>query len=111
MPVQRAIAAYRTEGLNCAQSILRAFQEECDIPEETVREARRFGGGRALEGRCGALHAACELSGDEAARDRLPQGVCRKGHVGALPRDPQEQRVQLRAVHRTRGRVAEQRLR
>ncbi|MGO8704019.1 MAG: C-GCAxxG-C-C family (seleno)protein [Candidatus Brocadiia bacterium] len=78
MPVQRAIAAYRTEGLNCAQSILRAFQEECDIPEETVREARRFGGGRALEGRCGALHAACELSGDEAARDRLRKGFAAK---------------------------------
>ncbi|MGD1001834.1 MAG: C-GCAxxG-C-C family (seleno)protein [Candidatus Brocadiia bacterium] len=71
MPVQRAIAAYRTEGLNCAQSVLRAFQQERDIPEETVQAARRFGGGRALEGRCGALHAACELAGDDATRDRL----------------------------------------
>ena len=78
MSVRRAIAAYRTEGLNCAQSVLRAFQQERDIPEETVQAARRLGGGRALEGRCGALHAACELAGDEAARDRLRKAFAAK---------------------------------
>ena len=71
MPVRRAMVAYRTEGLNCAQSILRAFQPERGIPENAVQQAGQLGGGRAESGRCGALHAALQLADDEATRDHL----------------------------------------
>ena len=71
MPVQRAITAYKTERLNCAQSVLRAFQHQMGVPEHAVQQAKQLGGGRAEEGRCGALHAALQLSGDEATRSKV----------------------------------------
>ena len=46
------------EKLNCAQSMLKAFQTQLNISEETIAEFRRYGGGRAPEGICGALYAA-----------------------------------------------------
>ncbi len=45
------------QGLNCAQAILKAFQEKYDIPEDTIIKYAQFGGGRANEGLCGALFA------------------------------------------------------
>jgi hypothetical protein len=71
MSVQRAIAAFKTERLNCAQSVLRAFQPEKGIPEDAIQRARQLGQGRAAGGCCGALHAACDLAEDEAQRSRL----------------------------------------
>jgi len=62
-PVQRALKAYKHERLNCAQSVLRGFQHLCGIPEEHVVQAKSSGGGRAAEGRCGALHAAITIAG------------------------------------------------
>ncbi len=78
MSVQRAIAAYKTERLNCAQSILRAFQPQCGIPEEAVQQARQSGGGRADEGRCGALHAALQLAGDDTTRSQVRKAFVAK---------------------------------
>ena len=71
MPVQRAITAFKIERLNCAQSVLRAFQPERGISEETIRRAQRRGRGRAEGGCCGALHAACDLAEGESQRSRL----------------------------------------
>ena len=71
MPVRRAIAAYKTEHLNCAQSVLRAFQPEKGLSEDAIQQARQMGGGRAPNGCCGALHAACELAGNDAQRASL----------------------------------------
>jgi hypothetical protein len=71
MPVRRAIAAFKTERLNCAQSILRAFQAERGIPEDAVQQAVQLGHGRAEGGCCGALHAACELAEDEVGSSSL----------------------------------------
>jgi hypothetical protein len=71
MPVRRALAAFKTERLNCAQSILRAFQAEMGISEDAIRQARQLGQGRVEGGCCGALHAACELAEDETERRRL----------------------------------------
>lgn len=42
---------------NCAQSVLKLHAVE----EEKVDEFKAFGGGRAPEGVCGALHAALDL--------------------------------------------------
>jgi len=71
MPAQRAVTAYQVERLNCAQSILRAFQEDRGIPEEVVTQADALGSGRAPHGRCGALHAALQLVSDETAIDKV----------------------------------------
>ena len=71
MLVQRAIAAYKTERLNCAQSVLRAFQHQMGVPEHAVQQAKQLGGGRAEEGRCGALHAALHLINDDARRSSV----------------------------------------
>ncbi|MFO7534111.1 MAG: C-GCAxxG-C-C family (seleno)protein [Kiritimatiellia bacterium] len=61
MPVERALSAYQKERLNCAQSVLRAFQPHRNIPEEDILKAKIHGGGRAEAGLCGALHAALQL--------------------------------------------------
>jgi hypothetical protein len=60
--IEKTINAYTQEHLNCAQSIYRGFQESVGVPESTVDDARALGGGRAFEGRCGALYAAMELA-------------------------------------------------
>lgn len=71
MPVERALSAYQKERLNCAQSVLRAFQPHRNIPEEDILKAKLHGGGRAEAGLCGALFAALQLAGEPEARQRL----------------------------------------
>jgi len=44
--------------LNCGQAIMCAFQKKIPVPQETVDQCRRFGGGNAPEGNCGSFHAA-----------------------------------------------------
>lgn len=71
MPVKRALVAYQDEQLNCAQSVLRAFQPQHGIAETEIHQARRLGGGRAEGGLCGALYAALRLAGPQADSQRL----------------------------------------
>ena len=49
------------ERYNCAQAVLAAFDEE----HEKLAGAQSYGGGRAPDGLCGALHSAKELLGEE----------------------------------------------
>jgi len=49
------------ENLNCAQSILKGFQNEFKISDEEIEVFRAWGGGRAKDGVCGALFAAERL--------------------------------------------------
>jgi hypothetical protein len=58
MPVKAAVHAYTHERLNCAQSVLKAFQDRRAVPQHEIEDARRLGAGRAAGGVCGALHAA-----------------------------------------------------
>jgi hypothetical protein len=71
MPVERTLAAYREEHLNCAQSVLRGFQPHRNIPEDDIIAARALGGGRAEAGLCGALYTALQLAGGPESRQRL----------------------------------------
>lgn len=71
MTVEKAKAAYAVERLNCAQSILRAFQESRGVTEEQISAARQLGGGRAENGVCGALSAASSLVEEPQIRERL----------------------------------------
>jgi len=47
--------------LNCAQAILKGFQQEFDITDQEIEEFRALGGGRAQDGLCGALYSAERL--------------------------------------------------
>jgi hypothetical protein len=62
MPIEKTLQAYKNEKLNCAQSILRGFQDKKAVAEDKILAARALGGGRAPEGLCGALYAAMELA-------------------------------------------------
>lgn len=73
MSVAKAIKAYNSEKLNCAQSVLRAFQEDFEIEDGCIADAAKLGGGRAGNGLCGALHAAECLSPDEEAKVSIHQ--------------------------------------
>lgn len=46
------------ESLNCAQSIMKGFQQEFGVSQEEIEAFRAWGGGRAEGGLCGALFAA-----------------------------------------------------
>lgn len=50
------------EHLNCAQAVLRAYQQWTGDHALSVPAFKSFGGGRAPEGLCGALHAACAIA-------------------------------------------------
>lgn len=52
------------ERFNCAQAILKGFQQELNIPEDTVTAYKAWGGGRAENGICGALYAIKNLVDD-----------------------------------------------
>ncbi len=81
MSVEKTLKAYREERMNCAQSILRGFQEQFNVSEEMIAEARNWGGGRAEDGLCGALHSACRLTSDEKVRQSLHE--CFLSEAGA----------------------------
>lgn len=49
------------ENLNCAQAILKGFQNEFNISNSEIEEYRAWGGGRAEGGMCGALFSAERL--------------------------------------------------
>jgi len=70
MSAADALRAYREEKLNCAQSILRGFQKKYGLTEEQITEAKKYGGGRAEGGLCGALYAAL-LMADDAKKKQL----------------------------------------
>jgi len=83
----KATNYFRTEPqkLNCAQSIIKAFQSQLNIPDNIVDEFRKYGGGRAPEGICGALYAANYLlnrqgknSIQETFREKAGAVMCRE---------------------------------
>jgi hypothetical protein len=68
----RGILKFRARGkFNCTQAVLKAFQLESGISEETIQTAALQGGGRAPEGVCGALHAARVILGNAPALEEI----------------------------------------
>ena len=51
----------KPDNLNCAQSILKAYQEEFSISESEIEAFKAYGGGKVEGGICGALFAAEKL--------------------------------------------------
>ena len=50
---------------NCAQAVLKAFQEEYQITNDDITEFSKYGNGKAKDGHCGAYYAALELIKDK----------------------------------------------
>lgn len=71
MLVKKSIKAYKEEKMNCAQAILRGFQEPGQVSEEIINNARKLGGGRAEGGVCGALYSADLLAENESVKQNL----------------------------------------
>ena len=64
MPINKAKNYYLGKGstrLNCAQSVIKAFQEHFGYDDKLVAEFLACGGGRAPGGVCGAYFAAKHL--------------------------------------------------
>jgi hypothetical protein len=66
------------EKFNCAQSVLKAFQIESGVSEDTIQAAAIQGGGRAPEGVCGALHAARVILKNGPVRDSIEKDFAAK---------------------------------
>lgn len=71
MPVEKAVKAFKEEKMSCGQSILKGFQDIKGVSDHDIVEAKKFGGGRAEQGRCGALHAILMLTPCPEKRARL----------------------------------------
>lgn len=72
MKDQKAASLFHgKEKLNCAQAVLKAFQEEASIPDSAINEAKAAGGGRAPDGLCGAVHSAKLLASNDFIRDQI----------------------------------------
>jgi hypothetical protein len=78
MPIQKALHAFKQEKLNCAQSVFRGFQEKKGVQDDVIHAAKSLGGGRAPEGRCGALHAALELTACPTSRQGIQKAFVEK---------------------------------
>ena len=110
MPIERATRAFKQERLNCAQSVLKAFQESHGLADGVIEGARGMGGGRAEGGVCGALHAATRLTPSEtvqagmAERFKVAAGSDRCREIRRAKRLTCEECVRLAAelvlVHR-----------
>jgi len=75
MPVNKAKNNYLGKGtprLNCAQAVIKAFEERFGLDEATFRKFAAYGGGNAPEGLCGAYCAARHLI-ELKAPDRLQE--------------------------------------
>lgn len=67
-----ALYAFRREpeSLNCAQTILAAYQSATGETIATIPSFKPFGGGRAPDNECGALYAACQCLPEHAPEIR-----------------------------------------
>jgi len=65
---EHALKVFRQppERLNCAQAVLHAWRDVSGDTTIPLADLKPFGGGRAPDGLCGALHAACLVVPDGA---------------------------------------------
>lgn len=74
MKSKEAVNYYRgKENFNCAQAILKAYQKDFDITDQQIIEYKKFGGGKAEGGLCGALFAAKKLIRNEDISNHTEQ--------------------------------------
>jgi hypothetical protein len=81
--LNRAVRYYRgIEGYNCAQAILKTFQDRLDINENQINSYVDYGGGKAENGICGALYAIKQLAGNAELIQKIVQQF--KEEVGTI---------------------------
>ncbi|MFQ9286975.1 MAG: C-GCAxxG-C-C family (seleno)protein [Intestinibacter bartlettii] len=70
MSEKKLASDYFMEGLNCAESVIKAYNEEfgTDIP---IRVASGLGGGCAVGNLCGAVNGACICASFAKGRDDI----------------------------------------
>ena len=74
--------AYHDRGYNCCQSVLAAFSDRFDVPEETVlRIGLGFGGGAGTGELCGAISGAIMTLDLIAVRDLSDPAAAKKKAV------------------------------
>ena len=70
MPTEKAKKHYQGKDgylkLNCAQSVVAAFQDSFPLADADIDKFAAHGGGKAPQGLCGAVYAASILAGDNA---------------------------------------------
>jgi len=82
--------AYHDRGYNCCQSVLAAFSDRFDVPEETVlRIGLGFGGGAGTGELCGAVTGAI-MTLDLIAGGEITNPVTAKQRAGARARELQK---------------------
>ena len=76
MSFEKAISSYTGKNgerrMNCVQSIVNGFKEECNILPDTIHEFH-YGGGRAPGGLCGAYYAAKTLLDSSKVKDKIQE--------------------------------------
>ena len=86
MSVEKAKAYYSglngCRKLNCAQSIVHAFQEKFSVSADSVETFSIYGGGRAPEGECGALYAVKTLLKNHPERIKACEDIL-VSHAGS----------------------------
>ncbi|MFA6102585.1 MAG: C-GCAxxG-C-C family (seleno)protein [Victivallaceae bacterium] len=61
------------EKYNCAQAVLKFFEDHAAVSPEKIEEFKLFGGGRAPDGVCGAIYAAEHILNDRTLIDELKE--------------------------------------
>lgn len=67
------------EGYNCAQAILKTFQQEFLVDENLIKEASLKGRGNAKGGICGALYAALQLTNNKQLQQKITTSFYTEG--------------------------------
>lgn len=76
MKEKDAVKYYRgKERYNCAQAILKAYQEDFNIDDEQIRDYKKFGGGNAEGNLCGALFAVNKLINNKDKSKNIEQSI------------------------------------
>ena len=60
MPRDKAVK-YFSGSYNCAQSVIKAFEDTHEVSEDEIIKFKKYGVGRAPEGICGAVYGALTL--------------------------------------------------
>ena len=78
-----AVKYYRgIEGYNCAQAILKVFQDRFGVKDDQILAAADFGGGKAEGGICGALYAIMQLMDNRGVKKQMTLAF--KKEVGSI---------------------------
>jgi hypothetical protein len=87
-----AIEHYKNRRGNCAQAVALAWKDKKQPDTDLHVHFAEMGGGKAPEGLCGALHAACELAG-EKNQEKLKSEFSRLADGHTTCRDIRRNRV------------------